>query len=149
MQERVVTATAFVNKFRCHESVGKILVEMEKLSDAYIQFAYFKTAKSVTAGEGERKLFQTFFFMSILAKSNNIDFFVYLVIPIPSQCSILKIFNFESIICPTVTLPVCKNAVYSDIIGKYEYVAVFYSYSSSEWLSVETKKYVPTGTCIM
>ncbi len=37
---------------------------------------------------------------------------------IESNFRITKINNFEEIICPTITMPVSKNAVYNDIIGK-------------------------------
>lgn len=128
-----------VNKFRLDQRVSQIVVEMLKLSNAYIEFAYTTIAKKNNSSEGRYDSF--LIFLKPIDWDSWLDMFIlFSASQIPAKCSITKIVNFENILCPTITLPVSKNAVYDNIIGEYLVITVRMFCKICEYIQSKTSK---------
>lgn len=91
-----MAAATFVNKFRAHRKVSKILVEMEQLSSAYIQFAYVTLAKkSNSGGEGRYNVFLNFLFICLKCLSCDVSSTMILIL-LFSFADTSQVFNFEN-----------------------------------------------------
>ncbi|XP_065219100.1 serine-protein kinase ATM [Planococcus citri] len=88
-EERVLAAGEFMKRFAQDEKIGEIVREMQKISNAYIQFAYEKE-KQCRSGT---------------------------IVNIRPGLLINKLENLEKALCPTVNLPVSKIANYKEITG--------------------------------
>jgi len=92
-----------------NSKISSIVINTEKLYEAFIQLAYTKLA----CHQGQRKLYLIILLLYIL----NLTMIVGG--EIPNEQPLLKIrYTEEDFIYPTATLPLNKNGDYSNIICK-------------------------------